>query len=251
MPIDVTPTPRHPHSFPPVAYRPGWSMMPSPGPARMIDILPPRPNMPGSIAPNGLRNPYAPYAGEGYIPSSTNALAMHSQLGSSIIGGSIGGSMIVPSVSGAGYREDEGWNGCVDRNHLGHNPDMSSVGVIGPTPSMGVNGSQAGWLPASWGNHRRMTPTIAAELAPSPANLSGGGGYHQSQPMSVRWRDQEDCGQCNRRSRSHSHSDADHGQGHRYRRSSNAGMANSPLRKVPILPTNRSSVDRRTCSLCS
>ncbi|WVW81344.1 hypothetical protein I302_103335 [Kwoniella bestiolae CBS 10118] len=240
MPINVTPTPIHPHSLPPISYHRGCSPMPTTGPARVIDILPPKPHMPGSVLPNGLRNPWAPYSGETYIPASENVVAMqnHNQMGggSIIAGGRSGRSMIAPSFAGSGMtlpREDDGWSGSLGRAHQAHAPDPSSVGAIGPTPVLGANGSQAGWMPASWGNHQRMTPTIASGLAHSevyPASPSLG--YNQPSPPRRRGSGGapgvEGCEECQLgRSRSYS-------AGSRHHRKVSFSMGNnspSPLRR--------------------
>ncbi|OCF60078.1 hypothetical protein L486_02752 [Kwoniella mangroviensis CBS 10435] len=241
MPIDVTPTPIHPHSLPPVSYHRGWSPMPSTGPARVIDILPPKPHMPGSVLPNGLRNPWAPYSGETYIPASESVMAMRNQVGGSVIAGGgrsmVGRSVIAPSFAGSGMtigREDDGWNGSVGRNHMSHAPDPSSVGAIGPTPVVGSNGSQAGWIPASWGNHQRMTPTIASGLAHSeiyPPSPTVGYGYNQPSPPRRRRGSTgvgvDGCEEC--------HSTRSHSQPTRHTRKVSFSTVNnspSPLRKL-------------------
>ncbi|WVQ82611.1 hypothetical protein IAT38_004742 [Cryptococcus sp. DSM 104549] len=177
MPTEVTPTPFQMASS--MGFHPGWSSMPGSGPARAAEIIPCN-RAPGSVMPNGLRNPWAPYSGGTYKPSAAAAAQRQenqiaggtayggSVMGGSVMGGGMGGmSVIAPSSVGlGGYREDDGWNGSMGRAHLGHAPDMSSTaGAISQirAPSAG------GWLnqPASWGNHARMTPTIAAGLAGS------------------------------------------------------------------------------------
>ncbi|WWC57671.1 uncharacterized protein I303_100205 [Kwoniella dejecticola CBS 10117] len=243
MPIEVTPTPIHPHSLPPVNWhsRHGWFSSPSfaSGPARVIDILPnpnPNPNplvrpdlgpnhTPGSILPNGLRNPWAHYNGETYQPASESipylnaniANATAASQGSVIASRSLSegragmtgvtgvtGSVIAPSFVGSGnsnsnsntggFRDDDGWNRSMGRNHLGHLPDFSNVGSTGPTPISGLGGNLSvsgsgsggvnGWMPSSYVNHARMTPTVAPGLAgsvviypPSPMGKGHGIGH--------------------------------------------------------------------------
>ncbi|WWC67237.1 uncharacterized protein I206_101144 [Kwoniella pini CBS 10737] len=181
MPIDVTPTPIHPHSLPPVNYHSGWSPGFTSGPTRLINILPRTNNnhIPGSILPNGLRNPWSHYSGETYIPSSESIsnLNLNLQNASAASNGSIiterggggGRSIISPTYIGSnvngggcggGYREDEGWNGSLGRNHLKHLPDFSNLGSIGPTHS----NAGGGWISSSYENHRSMTPTIISGL---------------------------------------------------------------------------------------
>ncbi|WWC85426.1 uncharacterized protein L201_000289 [Kwoniella dendrophila CBS 6074] len=212
MPVDVTPTPIHPHSLPPVSYHRGWSSIPVGGPARVIEILPGSQHqsppvlqnqiqgkIPGSIMPNGLRNPWAAYSGETYKPSSENVLNKQIQLqpdGSvSNYGGGGGRSIIAPpSFYGGGggsmIRDDEGWNGSLGRNHHSHNPDLSSVGHIGPTiPTSAFGGSQAGWAPSSYVNHARMTPPLSQQemYHPSPPIMNSGASisHTHSQPLPI------------------------------------------------------------------
>lgn len=117
--------------------------MPPSGPARASDLLPIR-HIPGSVMPNGLRNPWAHYHGETYTPSA-HVDAVHGDQrfagsdsyigGGNMVGGRAvslagdgGGSVIAPSsVSLDGYGEDDGWNGSMGRVHAGHAPDMSSA----------------------------------------------------------------------------------------------------------------------------
>lgn len=145
---------------------------------------PPVARQPGSVLPNGVRNPWAPYEGGSYIPSSegvANRLAgeyagagtVIGSLGGMGAGGSViapaasmaweaapqAGSVIVPSRGGAslaaGYRVDEGWNGSLGRAHLGHLPDASTsaarlgstvIGAGAPGSGMGgVGGGGGSW----------------------------------------------------------------------------------------------------------
>lgn len=230
MPTEVTPAP-HQLAVNAAFYR-GWSSMPSSGPARACDLLPIR-HIPGNVMPNGLRNPLAHYHGETYAPSAHTAAVQNEQRfagsdsyvgrGSMIEGramsfaGGGGGSVIAPSsVSLGGYREDDGWNGSMGRVHAGHAPDMSSTaGAISQVRHVGGAG---GWInqPASWSNHARMTPTVAAGLAgsevappvygPLPSYSPIGGHHRSSSVPSASRRNSvvEDCPQC------HSHVKSGH-----------------------------------------
>lgn len=204
--------------------------MPPSGPARASDLLPIR-HVPGSVMPNGLRNPWAHYQGESYTPSAHVAAVQGEQRfagsdsyigGGNMVGGRAvslagdgGGSVIAPpSVGLDGYREDDGWNGSMGRVHAGHAPDMSSAaGAISQVRPVGCTG---GWLnqPATWSNHARMTPTVAAGLAGSEVappfygllpSYSSIGGHHRSSsvPLNSRRRNSivGDCPQCH----SHGH----------------------------------------------
>lgn len=124
-------------------------------------------NRPNKVLPNGLRNPWAAYAGETYIPGSEKASRMsgdqmysssplhpvaslrshnsHSRSHSQSQGGPISITastpipipIPVPSVMSSGWtgtgggmggmRLDEGWDGSQGRAHLGYMPDPTST----------------------------------------------------------------------------------------------------------------------------
>ena len=159
--------------------------MPATGPVRAIECLP----EPNQVLPNGMRNPWAPYAGETYRPAAD--AAVNQQMGrsagiGSVVGGGRslygpiggGGSVIAPrSVAGSvatgysggsiglgGYRADDGWDGAVGRAHQGVAPDMSST--AGAIPRVNT---QSSWLHAASSplNHARMSPVMPPPLAHS------------------------------------------------------------------------------------
>lgn len=128
------------------------------GPARALDCLPPPVPMPNGVLAKGIRNPYMPYAGETYRPAATSAY------------GGLGG-----------YRLDDGWDGSVGRNHVGHAPDMMSTAganlrqpvpgagagtahMHAPALSIDTGMSASGWrnAPSSYRNHARMTPSLVS-----------------------------------------------------------------------------------------
>lgn len=221
MPTEITP---NPHQLAVnAAFYHSWSSMPPSGQARESDLLP-IPHIPGSVMPNGLRNPWAHYHGETYTPSAHVAAVQGEQRfagsdsyigGGSMVGGRAvslagdgGGCVIAPSSVGlGGYREDDGWNGSMGRVHAGHAPDMSSTaGAISQGRPAG-----RGWLnqPATWSNHARMTPIVAAGLAGSEVappfhgllpSYSSIGSHHRSSSvlLSSRRRNSlvEDCPKC-------------------------------------------------------
>jgi hypothetical protein len=213
MPIDVSYAPFAP-SFPgwvsgPVPLGPiaPGEFMPRSGPARAIDCLP----APNKCLPNGLRNPWAPYAGETYQPVSV-AVAnrqMHQATGGSLMlgdggGGSVitpshlvgagaAGSLIAPSAAGVvlnsttgtriagglgGLREDDGWNGSAGRDHRGVEPDlMSTSGALGPIASSAswmTWSSPANHVPLSRARYNPPSPLVLAQS--SPRVLPGGYG---------------------------------------------------------------------------
>ena len=182
MPTELTPPSYSPFSSSP-QFR-GWadhhpppfsSSMPSTGPARAIDCLP----GPNKCLPNGLRNPWLPYAGESYIPASVGAV--NQQYHAASIhggGGSVGGSVIAPSRMGvsviaprsfagsamsyqnSAMGRDEfggragGWGGALERDHNDLEPDLSSV--AGALP---IRPSSAAWhyTASSPGNHAPLS----------------------------------------------------------------------------------------------
>lgn len=188
MPTEVTPAPfryeqqlphglEHPRTY--ANIHPGWShppIMPSTGPARAIQCvphsLPAISQGPGRVFANGMRNPWAPYANEGYQPASEHLRAMHGGIGSgmataytprsmmgggtTIVGGGGGGSEYSVGTLGMdGLRMNDGWEGSLGRQHLGHAPDMTSTaGRLGSAPA------PSSWMgtPSSYANHAPMTP---------------------------------------------------------------------------------------------
>ncbi len=166
---------------------------------------------PGQILPNGVRNPWAPYEGGSYIPSSEGVAdrlageyagagtVIHAgqpvagprtvppRMASGPMGGpfSNGGSVIAPAGQAPGaYRVDEGWNGSLGRAHLGHLPDATSnagrrgSSVIGAGAGVGGN-----WLhaPSSWQNHARMSASLPMPMhqqRPQVPLHRGGGMQH-------------------------------------------------------------------------
>lgn len=155
MPMELSPSPYD--AYPPFSRSPhlrGWavtphipfsSSMPGTGPARAIDCLP----GPNKCFPNGLRNPWLPYAGETYMPASVSTINQQNHAGSinggggggggSVIASSrMGGSMIAPQsfagsvmshTNSALGREDlggGGWGGALEREHNGLEPDLGS-----------------------------------------------------------------------------------------------------------------------------
>lgn len=165
--------------------------------------------------PNGVRNPWAPYEGGSYIPSSegvanrlageyagagTIVQAAQPIAGSRIVPPNMtagpmtvgryadGGSVIAPSRHAPGaYRVDEGWNGSLGRNHLGHLPDATSTaGRLGS--SMVAAGAPGGgsWLhaPSSWQNHARMSASLPMPMHQQAGQvpLHRGAGVHSGTP---------------------------------------------------------------------
>ena len=195
MPIELTPSPsslRYDRYLPlaPSATM-GWahnSPHPSTGPARAIDCV-----QPGRVRPNGMTNPWAPYGGETYTPSSEVAVNIQARSfpggggsvpGSyqSMVGSRVrGASVIAPTSTGSGslaggsimsYNgslggQREGWDGILERNHRGHEPDLTSP-AAGLPRSQHQQHSMTNWLhaPSSPMNHARMSPSIAI-LPPS------------------------------------------------------------------------------------
>ncbi|ODN73887.1 hypothetical protein L202_07404 [Cryptococcus amylolentus CBS 6039] len=268
MPIEVTPSPQTMMSR--AFLHPGWSSLPPTGPVRAVECVP-RSQAPNSVMSNGLRNPWAPYGGETYSPSAqagairseqrfagADSGAGMSMVGSvvggrpramsSVMGGG-GGSVIVPSSIGmGGYREDDGWNGSMGRVHQGHAPEMSTA-----ADGIRAIGGWGDWRqqPAGWGNHARMTPTIAAgltgsDIAPSswgvPMQQGYGGSHHRSFSVPDAGRRNllagDDCAECHQLSGSRS--------GHR-RLSSVPVISQSPLRRPVNLEPGfrRSNSDKR------
>ncbi|WVQ94243.1 hypothetical protein IAU59_001321 [Kwoniella sp. CBS 9459] len=115
--------------------------------------------------------------------------------GSMLSRGSCGsvGSSVVPPIGG--YREDDGWAGTSGRAHMGHAPDMSTTaGAIGlgPVAGVGVGGCRTGSSmifshpPSGYGNHARMTPTVAAGLAETEMLCTPmSAPFHRSSPPPV------------------------------------------------------------------
>ncbi|WVO16069.1 hypothetical protein L204_103734 [Cryptococcus depauperatus] len=267
MPIEVTPAP---HQMGAAAYaHQGWFSLPATGPAHLADLQP-RSHIPGSVFPNGLRNPFAPYAGETYIPSADKAVRIGGSrfAGSDALirGGSVvdsmtgrpmslaGGSVIAPSsVSMDGFREDEGWNGSMSRVHAGHAPDMSSAAVTLSLP----RGLEVGWRnqPASWGNHARMTPATPGLAGPGMASSLDGPlpvqnhhKHYSSSVPAVRLRrnsvSEQDCADCN--------PVKPNGHGRRRLSSTPVAIGKSPLgRKISVDQVRRSnSMRSNRCSEC-
>ncbi|RSH83927.1 hypothetical protein EHS25_005171 [Saitozyma podzolica] len=161
--------------------------IPPTGPARLIDCAPNR------VLPNGVRNPWAPYDGAAYRPSTDRVenqaisgsftgtggmipapvapVAPNSWGGGraptvlpsgSVVGGGSsigwGGGSVV-----GGQRIDDGWDGASGRAHMGHLPDpTSTAGRLGRSVPTG-----GGWLQA---NHARLTPP---HLMPEMASRGG------------------------------------------------------------------------------
>ncbi|WVQ72341.1 hypothetical protein IAR50_001892 [Cryptococcus sp. DSM 104548] len=263
MPIEVTPSPQTMMSR--AFLHTGWSSLSPTGPAREAECVP-RSRAPNSVMSNGLRNPWAPYGGETYSPSAQAAVIRSEQryAGADSAGGSMvgsvmggkpraassvmGGSVIAPSGIGIiSYREDDGWQGSMGRVHQSHAPDVSTA-----ADGIRAIGGGADWRqqPASWGNHARMTPTIAAGLAGSdmaPTSYGGrprySGNHHRSSSVPDAGRGnllaEEDCVECQHQlSRSRS--------GHR-RLSSVPVVSQSPLRRPVYLEpgVRRSDSNRR------
>lgn len=182
---------------------PAWGgSMPPTGPARIADCVAQVPGS-GRILPNGLRNPWAPHAGETYQPAAVAATNM--QMNRSIAGGGVsingsmaggygpgsiapsyqggGGTMIAPrSLAGGsvatglsagsygtagGMRLDDGWNGSVGRDHRGFAPDLSSA--AGGLPRIPT---ASNWLHANSSplNHAPLSQVrhISPVLQPTP-----------------------------------------------------------------------------------
>ncbi|KAI9633137.1 uncharacterized protein MKK02DRAFT_29037 [Dioszegia hungarica] len=139
------------------------------------------------VLPNGTRNPWAPYAGETYIPSGEKSDRMAQGQGSmmygsplqptSSLGYSAPGSMSIPIpipvprsvVSSHGWAEgsisnsaahrgaqrvDEGWDGSQGRAHAGHLPDPTTAAgrlgrILGSNIGVGMgSGGVQGWRQA-------------------------------------------------------------------------------------------------------
>ncbi|OCF42141.1 hypothetical protein I317_03992 [Kwoniella heveanensis CBS 569] len=141
--------------------------------------------------------------------------------GSSILSRGSCGSMVPPI---GGYRQDDGWAGSTGRVHLGHAPDMSTTaGAIGLGSGIAMGlGSTAGssmifsHAPAGYGNHARMTPTVAAGLAaetelltpisitsspshrslPAPVSILKGQGQGKHHKKGSERRFEADCDDC-------------------------------------------------------
>ncbi|KAK1921344.1 hypothetical protein DB88DRAFT_98682 [Papiliotrema laurentii] len=196
------------------------------GPARLSDCLP----GPNRCLPNGLRNPWAPYAGATYLPSSVAAANMQATSvgGMSVLGGGggagsvisprslnpMGGSVIAPTAAGGsaygsvisrpglgGMRPDDGWDGSQGRAHRGVQPDLqSTAGALPP-----VAASASAWLysPSSPANHARLSPNSPQvylqpqmpSLQPTPPS-SLLGGSHRPRRASIRPVPIEDCAEC-------------------------------------------------------
>jgi hypothetical protein len=191
----------------PALHHPG--LVPPTGPARLAECVP------NKVLPNGIRNPWAPYEGQGYRPAAVGAenRAMNALTGwmggAGGTGGMGGGAMgpiahsyagnpptVLPSgsVAGggsvfgggsviAGHRMDDGWDGSQGRAHMGHLPDpTSTAGRLGRSLPGTTGGG--GWLhaPSSWQNHARLTPNL---VTPSDAypNSGAGGGMHLQPPV--------------------------------------------------------------------
>jgi hypothetical protein len=228
MPTEVTPAPfryqqqyplalEHPRTFPSLYSSSSFPSSISPtGPVRAVDCLP----GPGKVLPNGMRNPWAPYAGETYSPAhEAAAVKMGYQRrgsgsgwsalyndgltavggGGSIYGGGngmlgpggshVGGggvSVIAPrcmvssGVGLGGYRMDDGWDGAMGRAHNGLSPDLTST--AGAIPRLASVGN---WLqsPSSPLNQARMMPGVGGMYAPSSLGGGGGGGGYLQPPV--------------------------------------------------------------------
>ena len=258
--------------------------MPYSGPPRAADLLP----GPNKCLPNGLRNPWAPYAGETYEPaavSASNKLQGGQVMGappdSQLLGGSHAGPISIHPASVAtgysglshasiprsltgsvpgyhpggmgGWRTDDGWRGSMGRQHMGIAPDMTSVaGAMAPYGAHEVAANSMGGPPAQAG---WLSPPVQQQ------RLSSSLGAYRQPPVDIRPRggsplnaSPDNCEMCRevpRRTRSMSRSSADdEGQRH-YRRLSNAGRSSSPLNPEPL--AHKSSISRkhrRHCSEC-
>ena len=308
MPIELSPGPTSLRYDRHIPYAPsacmGWANSPmrQTGPARAIDCVP------GRVKPNGLVNPWARYGGETYTPSSEVAanIQANSYAGgngggglpggySSIVGDHVrGGSTISPrsaiggSLAGGSIRSyhgslsggpREGWDGILERNHRGHEPDPTS-------PAAGLPRSQqppTNWLhtPSSPMNHARMSPSLAIQppsqrlspnVFPSSANYPASSMYlqppvanhHPRRSSSVKAVPIDDyCAECcpscveSRRDARHETARSKSGA-HPLRLGSS--LAGSPLRPVNGTPvarmvsrsrSGRSDVSGKHCSECS
>lgn len=283
MPIELTPGPQSyaafdhlPRSLPgwangPVA--PGFGAgMPGTGPARAIDCLP----GPNKCLPNGLRNPWAPYAGEPYVPShvGTNNRQI---IGGSVAGGSmygggmsalgapVGGGMsviapgsvhrsvIAPrSIAGSvatgyglgGMRSDDGWDGAAGRLHNGTEPDLTST--AGALPRVAQSASAWLYAPSSPANHARLSPQAPEVYVQPPMAQS-----MASRPRRMSMRSipiEDDCHECQRaatRQRTYSQGErslppsAANGPGPYRKLGSGSPVKSSPLRPTPDPPLSR------------
>jgi len=187
--------------------------MPGTGPARAIDCLPEPPG-PNKCLPNGLRNPWLPYSGETYVPSSVNAINQQINAGSINGARSFGGrSVIAPSrgvasviaphslsgsvmsyTSSTMGREEYGggWGGSVEREHHGLEPDLT--GVAGTLP---IRPSSAWHYTASSpGNHAPLSHARFGGSAMGPVEY--GQPEYRPRRASIRAAPVEDCADCQR-----------------------------------------------------
>ncbi|KAK4686982.1 hypothetical protein P7C73_g3137, partial [Tremellales sp. Uapishka_1] len=219
--------------------------MPASGPARLSEIGPP------NIMANGLRNPYAPHAGETYMPAQ------------SLSGG---GGMPFPPMSvpigsrsaygdaGSGYGGS--WGGSLERDHRGFAPDMTNA------PGF----HQA----ASYQNHAPMsnvplrpngTDTYLAPPVSHPNHHPHRARRASIQAVPI---DDHDC--CSHRSHSHSHhhprprarsgsssrGEVREGDFRGMKRFPNSPAVNSPLNPLRLeRKTSHRSHGSRSCSECS
>lgn len=250
--------------------------MPGTGPARAIDCLP----GPNKCLPNGMRNPWAPYNGETYLPGNVGT-ANRQFMGGSMAGGSMydggggmsvagGGmsviapaslhrSMIAPrSIAGSvasgyglgGMRADDGWDGAMGRLHNGVEPDLTSTS--GALPLMGQSASAWLYSPSSPANHVRLSPqSPEVYLQPPIAQSYAGRPRRMSMAALPVNHDCADCHQAGPRHRTYSQGAhglppaAADGPGPYRKLTSDSSGRGSPLRPTPDLPLSR-KVSRRS-----
>ncbi|KAL7420345.1 hypothetical protein Q5752_005315 [Cryptotrichosporon argae] len=207
MPTDLTPAPfRAEQQFPYGLSHPTFYAGHAPassGPARLSACLAPAP---GDVMPNGVRNPYAPWGGETYVPAHAHApasyghmhdspgfslrpragfgaahapapsayAASHASYASRASGGSFGARAVpIPSFT------EDGWGASAHgRRHDAHAPDLvAGVAAGAGVGAGGLSRSTGAWLPASSVTHAplsapRRIPTLLADESPlDPARL--------------------------------------------------------------------------------
>ncbi|ORY27312.1 hypothetical protein BCR39DRAFT_599414 [Naematelia encephala] len=166
----------------------GSSLVPPTGPARVTECAQPR--AVGQILPNGIRNPWAPYAGDTYVPFPESPRKTQQNQYQHGLGVGVGDrrartrSMSMVGTAVGGVRIEDG------RARIGHEPDL--ISTAGARPRLQSAGS---WVnsPSSWANHTqaRMTPVLVhSPLQPpplqSPQIVSPSVAYsHTSRPRRV------------------------------------------------------------------